>query len=234
LLEDQQHENHSQFDEKFGHVINVLKPEGWTSFDVVRWIKSRLGKVKVGHAGTLDPFARGVLLVCIGSATKRASELMSLEKEYEGCIELGTCTDTFDVTGKVLQRKTIPHLDIAALQQASDDFVGETKQTPPMYSAVKVDGQRLYKIARTRGYAPRKERIVKIISIKVLDFEQSFVFFRVRCLKGTYIRTLAVDWAERMGTVGYLKTLTRNQVGSYHISEAHNIHESLEQLLKNY
>lgn len=221
--ESQQDEKSLQVDYQLGQVLNICKPVGWTSFDIVRWVRSRLGKIKVGHAGTLDPFAMGVMLVCIGPATKRVPELMALEKEYEGCIELGIYTDTLDVTGRVMQKKPVPVLDVTTVENAASAFIGEIEQTPPMYSAIKVDGKRLYKIARAGGHAPRKIRVVNIFSIEVLGIELPLIFFRVRCSKGTYVRTLAADWAEHLGTVGFLKTLTRTRVGSFTLDTAYQL-----------
>ena len=202
-------------------MLNIYKPVGWTSFDIVRWIRRHVGDLKVGHAGTLDPFAEGVILVCIGAATKRVPELVALEKEYEGCIELGICTDTLDITGRIVQKRPIPILDEDSIQNASSEFIGNIEQLPPMYSAVKIDGRRLYQIARSGGKVQRKPKVVQIFSIKVLQYDVPFVFFRVRCSKGTYVRTLAADWAECMGTVGYLKTLKRIRVGHYKSNKAH-------------
>jgi tRNA pseudouridine55 synthase len=202
---------------------------GWTSCDVVRWFRVHLGKIKVGHAGTLDPFAQGIVLVCVGSATKRVPELMALEKEYEGCLELGIYTDTLDVTGTIIQRKNVPAINMATVRRVASDFIGEIEQIPPMHSAVKVQGKRLYKIARSGYETSRKSRVVTVFSMEVLSFKNPLIFFRIRCSKGTYVRSLAAEWAERMGTVGYLKTLTRTRVGPYTIDEAYRMN-MLEEL----
>ena len=193
---------------------------GWTSFDVVRWFKVRIKNKKIGHAGSLDPFANGVLLICIADATKNISGLMNLEKEYYGCIELGIATDTMDVTGRIIHRDKSIKLDKTFINESAQVFLGKISQIPPMYSAVKIDGRRLYNIAREGKTANREPRSVEIFSLNVIKYKHPHIFFRVECSKGTYIRTLASDWAKKLGTIGYLKTLTRSRVGLFTLKTA--------------
>ena len=203
------------FDFAAGVVLNVDKPSGWTSFAVVDRIKKWTGCKKVGHAGTLDPSATGVLLVCTGSATKRVSELMDLEKEYEGVIELGKSTDTDDGEGRVLEERDVPRFSEDEIRRALKAFGGSILQIPPMYSAIKQNGQRLYKLARKGKVVPREPRRVHIAEIVLLEWKHPCVHVRVRCSKGTYIRSVARDLGAELGTGGYLYALRRTRVGPY-------------------
>lgn len=221
-------ENHgalSPEDFSNGAIININKPEGWTSFDVVKKIRNIIKVRKVGHAGTLDPFAEGVLLICTGGATKRVPELTGLEKEYVGDIELGKTTDTYDRTGTVVTEKRLPDLELAQIRRACNSFVGEIDQTPPMYSAIKMDGQRLYKLARKGITVERKPRRVRVSAIDLLDFKTPILSFKVTCSKGTYIRSLAHDLGEKLGCGAYLKKLVRTRVGPYKLEDANSISE---------
>jgi len=204
-------------------VLNIYKPIGWTSFDVVRWVRKRIDN-KVGHAGTLDPFAEGVLLICTGKSTKRVPEFMQLEKEYKGCIELGIATDTLDVTGKVVGKSYVPKIDNHTLALAASSFLGEITQVPPMYSAIKIAGKRLYDIARTGEEALRKPRKVRIQAFDILRIELPIVFFRIICSKGTYIRTLAYDFAQKIGTIGFLRSLTRTRIGNFTLKDSYRLY----------
>ncbi len=206
-------------------VLNVRKPIGWTSFDVVRFIKQQLHKTKIGHAGTLDPFAEGVLLVCLGKATSKVPELMALEKEYEATVQFGLTTDTLDVTGQVIDVCPVPPLTEERFWQISQSFIGEIDQIPPSFSAVKVQGQRLYDLARQGQAVAVKARRVHIHSIELLTMERDRVDIRVRCSKGTYIRSLARDLASALDTCGYLRSLQRTGIGQYRVHEAIEVHE---------
>ena len=192
------------------------KPAGWTSFDVVKKVRHYSGVRKVGHAGSLDPFATGVLVVCFGAATKRVSDLMNLEKEYRARLKLGVATDTLDPTGKVTALRPVPALSLGQVESSLAAFVGDIPQVPPMYSALKVGGQRLYRLARQGIEIERRARNVHIARIELLDWRPpAEMELGVICGRGTYIRVLAADIARKLGTVGHLTALTRTRVGSF-------------------
>lgn len=193
------------------------KPLDWTSFDVVKKVRVATKVKKVGHGGTLDPFAQGILVLCLGNATKRVSEIQKMEKEYEGTIKLGVLTDTLDPTGKIIEHATVPTFDEGLVARIFDKYVGEIMQVPPMFSALKIGGKRLYKLARNGVTVRREPRPVMIYSIELLAMQQELneLRFRVVCGKGTYIRVLASDIARGIGTVGHLSDLTRTRIGDF-------------------
>ena len=196
-------------------ILNVWKPIGWTSFDVVNKIKGFVRPAKVGHAGTLDPFAEGVLVICIGKMTKKVESLMDHEKEYVATIQLGSETDTLDTEGKVIKVASITLLSVEKIIDILNTFLGESNQIPPMYSALKVNGRRLYELAREGKVIERKPRKITITEIELLDSNKDSLKIRVKCGRGTYIRVLASDIANAMNTVGFLKSLVRTQVGDF-------------------
>jgi len=200
-------------------VLNVNKPIGWTSNDVIRRLKSGK-KYKIGHAGTLDPFADGVLLICIGKGTKRVPQLMECEKEYKALFELGTETDSLDICGKIERQESVPKLGPDVLNTLSEHFSGELLQTPPVFSAVRINGKRAYERARNGEQVKPKSRKVQITSLTVKALSEKLLDVHVTCSKGTYIRALARDMAEYLGTVGFVRKLTRVRVGDYHINDA--------------
>ena len=196
-------------------IVNVWKPIGWTSFDVVKKIRGSVKPSKVGHAGTLDPFAEGVLVICIGRMTKKVESLMDHEKEYVATIQLGAETDTLDTEGKVIKEAKITPLSNKKIESLLSTFLGKSYQIPPMYSALKVNGKRLYKLAREGKVIERKPRKITITEIELLDNNKDSLKIRVKCGRGTYIRVLASDIANAMNTVGFLKSLVRTQVGDF-------------------
>ena len=196
-------------------IVNVWKPIGWTSFDVVKKIRGSVRPSKVGHAGTLDPFAEGVLVICIGRMTKKVESLMDHEKEYVATIQLGAETDTLDTEGKVIKEAKITPLSNKKIERLLSTFLGKSDQIPPMYSALKVNGKRLYKLAREGKVIERKPRKITITEIELLDNNKDSLKIRVKCGRGTYIRVLASDIANAMNTVGFLKSLVRTQVGDF-------------------
>jgi tRNA pseudouridine55 synthase len=196
-------------------IVNVWKPIGWTSFDVVKKIKGIVKPSKVGHAGTLDPFAEGVLVICIGRMTKKVESLMDHEKEYIATIQLGSETDTLDTEGKVVKRAKVIPLSNKKIESILNTFLGESKQIPPMYSALKVNGKRLYELAREGKVIERKPRNIIIEEIELLENNKDSLKIRVKCGRGTYIRVLGSDIASAMNTVGFLKSLVRTQVGEF-------------------
>ena len=196
-------------------IVNVWKPIGWTSFDVVKKIRGSVKPSKVGHAGSLDPFAEGVLVICIGRMTKKVESLMDHEKEYVATIQLGAETDTLDTEGKVIKEAKITPLSNKKIESLLSTFLGESDQIPPMYSALKVNGKRLYELAREGKVIERKPRKITITEIELLDNNKDSLKIRVKCGRGTYIRVLASDIANAMNTVGFLKSLVRTQVGDF-------------------
>ncbi|MBN1464260.1 tRNA pseudouridine(55) synthase TruB [candidate division KSB1 bacterium] len=201
-----------------GLVLNLRKPIGWTSNDVVRFVKRRT-RGKVGHAGTLDPFADGVLLVCLGAATKESPRLMGLTKEYIAEMELGIETDTLDITGRILKRAP-GRFSQENMEQIVPLFIGDIEQKPPQYSALWTNGQRAYQLAREGREVELAPRTVHIHSIDLLAVADCRARLRIVCAKGTYIRSLARDMARALGTVAYLRSLTRTRVGDYTLAEA--------------
>lgn len=212
-----------------GRVLVVDKPVDWTSFDVVNKIRRLSGIKKVGHAGTLDPFATGILLICLGKATKRFSELLELEKEYEAEITLGIETDTMDHTGKVIREMEIPTFSREDVEATFEGLVGDIEQEIPSYSAAKFKGKRLYKLARAGKEVPTLYKKVTVHSLELLDISSNTIRIRVACGRGTYIRTLARDIARKLGTAGHLTVLTRTRVGSFKLQEAQSIQEVQEE-----
>ena len=196
-------------------VVPFWKPIDWSSFDVVKKVRNQIKPNKVGHSGTLDPFAEGVLVLCIGKKTKESEKLMGLKKEYVGTIQLGVETDTLDSTGQIVQEKVISELKEGEIIAVLNEFIGDGSQIPPMYSALKKNGTPLYKLARKGIQVERNPRPIKIYDIELLKFEDNQITFRVECGKGTYIRTLAKDIADKLNTCGHLIQLSRTKVGDY-------------------
>lgn len=213
-----------------GRVLNINKPEGWTSFDVVKKVRRLTQVKKVGHAGTLDPFATGVLIICMGKATKRVEEFMALKKEYVARIELGKRTDTYDRTGRVLSVDSVHDLSTDQVRDICNGFRGEQLQVPPMYSARKVNGQRLYKLARQGKQVARKAKRIVIHELDVQKVALPFVTLRIVCSRGTYIRSIANDVGEKLGCGGCLDALVRTKIGSYRLEEAWTVENFLDNI----
>ncbi len=201
-------------------ILNVDKSLGRTSFDVVALVRRGTGVRRVGHAGTLDPLATGVLLVCLGQAARVSEYLMDLRKTYRATIELGRSTDTYDAEGRTTFTGDTEGVSREALESALVGFRGEIMQTPPEYSAVKVDGQRAYKLARSGQAVALKPRPASVYRIDLLRFERPHVEIEVECGKGTYIRSIAHDLGERLGCGGHLAALVRTKVGPFDVESA--------------
>jgi len=201
-------------------VVNVSKPAGWTSHDVVEKLRRSLGIRKVGHAGTLDPMATGVLPILIGKGTRLSEYLVEWDKEYEAVMRLGQDTDTQDATGVVIQERSYAGMTEESIRTAAAQFLGALQQVPPMYSALKVEGQPLYKLARAGKTVERAPRPITIYQLEVLKVEIPDVSFRVTCSKGTYIRTLCTDIGQTLGVGGHLRQLCRTRVGPFHMDDA--------------
>lgn len=202
-------------------ILNIYKEKGYTSFDVVAKLRGILHQKKIGHTGTLDPMAEGVLLVCLGKATKLVDMMTSKDKEYTAAMRLGITTDTEDITGNVISEGAVPaSLTAEAIEKAVMSFVCEYDQLPPMYSAIKKDGKKLYEYAREGIAVERQKRPVKIYSIDIISLDKPDIKFNVRCSKGTYIRSLCRDIGESIGCGGVLTELTRNDVNGYGLDTA--------------
>ena len=199
-------------------IIPVWKDRGISSYDVIRKIKKNILNVKIGHCGTLDPFAEGILLICIGSATKQVENLMSYEKIYEAKIFIGKETDTLDITGNVIKEHRIPPINKNKIENALKHFDGKIFQSPPYYSAVKFHGVRLYKFARNDIHIRKKPREVVVNNIKILNFDDDSVSLRISVGKGFYIRSFAKDLAAKLDSFGHLQELKRVSIGPYNKS----------------
>lgn len=215
-----------------GLVLNIDKPLGWTSADVVRKVKFGLGrlgmkKVKVGHAGTLDPLASGVLLVCLGRATKRVDELQAGRKEYVADVMLGGTTVSGDLEHEVSETFEWRHVTRELFEQALSTLTGERLQTPPVYSAKRVEGVRAYELARAGETVEVRRALINIYAMEVVEWDLPRVRVRVECSKGTYIRSLAVEIGEAVGSGGHLTALRRTRSGDYTADNAVTIDEGL-------
>lgn len=213
---------------KNGAVYLIDKPLDWTSFDVVKKIKfalkRQLGikKIKVGHAGTLDPRATGLLIVCVGRATKQIPEIQNQKKVYTGIIKLGATTPSYDTETEEENIKEYHHLSNRELRTVEEAFLGEVVQTPPIFSAVKKEGVRAYELARKGEAVKLSPRTICIDYLKFTDIDLPFVAFEVQCSKGTYIRSLANDIGEKLGVGAYLYSLRREKIGDYSVEHSTN------------
>lgn len=214
-------------------IIIINKEKNYTSNDVVSIVK-KITKSKVGHTGTLDPNATGVLPLLIGNATKVSKYLINHDKEYEVVLQLGIRTETADVEGKVIEQKevTAEMLNKDNIEEKLQQFIGKQEQIPPIYSAIKVNGKKLYEYARRGQEVELKPRQIEIYSIQLLSIneKEKQISFKVKCSKGTYIRSLCEDISKKLGTVGYMKELNRLQVGEFYIKDAVTISEMKEKI----
>lgn len=198
-------------------ILLIHKPSGMTSHDVVNKVRKILHTKKVGHCGTLDPDATGVLVLCIGKATKALQFLTSEEKEYIATLSLGTLTDTYDASGKVIESK--PFQGVQNIEDVFESFLGVQQQYPPIYSAIKVNGKKLYEYARHHEDVHIEPRTIEIKELEILDICMHEIRFRVKCSKGTYIRSLCVDIAKQLGYPGHMSHLIRTQSGNFHLDD---------------
>lgn len=206
-------------------ILLLNKEIGYSSFQYINKAKRIINASKVGHSGTLDPFASGLLIVTVNKATKVNQFIESLSKEYIATLKLGVKTDTLDLEGKVIATKDVPILNETLIINTLNKFKGKIKQVPPMYSAIKVDGKRLYDLAREGKEIERKEREIEIYDIELLSFSNDEISFRVSCSKGTYIRTLGEQISEELNTYGHLISLTRTKVGNFKVEDAYKLDE---------
>ena len=215
-------------------VINVYKEKGMTSFDVVSKIKKIFKTKKVGHTGTLDPNATGVLPICIGNMTKLVQYITNHDKEYFAVVKLGIKTDTADITGNIIEENDIPKLTYEKIVDVTKEFIGKSMQLPPMYSAIKINGKKLYELAREGKEIEREARPIEIYDITDIVFskEENTFSFRVKCSKGTYIRTLCEDICQKLGTIGTILELERISTGVFNKGNSHTLSQ-IENIVKD-
>lgn len=212
-----------------GEVLLIDKPLDWTSFDVVNKLKYQLkrqyGAIKIGHAGTLDPRATGLLIVCTGKKTKIIESIQHQTKTYSGSFCLGAYTESYDTEQPISQTQSIDEITEDKIYEVASLFIGEQLQIPPIHSAVRIDGKRAYSLAR-KGKTPElKPKPITIYKFEITKIELPFVFFVIECSKGTYIRSIANDFGKKLNNLAYLHTLRREQIGSYSIKDAYSIDE---------
>ena len=205
-------------------LLIINKPKGYTSHDIVNVLRKKLNTKKIGHTGTLDPNATGVLPILVGTATKISKYLIEHEKTYIATLELGKKTDTGDAEGKIIEEDTnIKDISEEEIESVLKTFIGKQKQIPPMYSAIKIDGKKLYEYAREGKKVELQPREIEILDIDLMKCNRSEIQFIVRCSKGTYIRTLCEDIAEKLETIGYMKELQRTSVNQFNLEESISI-----------
>jgi tRNA pseudouridine55 synthase len=214
-----------------GKVILIDKPLRWTSFDVIRKIRNLIRIKKVGHAGTLDPLATGLLIVCTGKFTKKINEYMAQEKEYTGSFTLGATTASYDLEQEPGNFKPYEHLSEEEIRSAATLFTGELLQVPPAHSAIQIDGKRVYELARAGKEVVIEPRKVNIKEFEITKIELPLVYFRVVCGTGTYIRSLAHDFGKALGCGAYLSSLCRTRIGEFRIEDAMTM-EAFEEEVK--
>ena len=220
-----------------GQLLLIDKPMGWSSFQAVnklKWAirkKFQLKKIKIGHAGTLDPLATGLLLICTGKFTKKINDLQGQVKEYTGTITLGATTPSFDLETEVDQTFPIDHISDTLIQETTTGFIGEVEQVPPVFSALKKDGKRLYEYAREGKEVEIKKRQVTISDFEITQINLPEIEFRVVCSKGTYIRSLAHDFGKALQSGGHLSTLRRTKIGDYNVDIATDPNDFADMLL---
>jgi tRNA pseudouridine55 synthase len=215
-----------------GKVLLIDKPLHWTSFDAVRKIRNTLKIKKVGHAGTLDPLASGLLIICTGKFTKKINEYMAQAKEYTGTFTLGATTPTYDSESTPVNFKDFTTITTEQILEATKQFIGEIQQYPPIYSAIKKDGEALYELARRGEAVDLKARTIHIYEFEITNIELPIVYFRVLCGTGTYIRSLANDIGEVLNCGAYLSKLRRTKIGEYNVNNALTMEGVLEELSK--
>ncbi|WP_373496379.1 tRNA pseudouridine(55) synthase TruB [Aquiflexum sp.] len=217
-------------EEPYGEVFLIDKPYQWTSFDVVKKVRNALRIKKVGHAGTLDPLATGLLIVCVGKKTKSIESYMAKEKEYTGVFVLGKTTESFDLEKEIIEVADPSHLTIADVESATKQLSGDIMQVPPMHSAIKVGGKRVYESARKGEEVKMDARPVTVSEFEIVKFENPEVHFRIVCSKGTYIRSLARDLGEILETGAYMSFLTRTRIGEFRLEDAFDLMDLIEKI----
>lgn len=212
----------------FDGALLIDKPSGLTSHDVVARIRRHLKIKKVGHCGTLDPNATGLLILVLGRATKLSEKLMAADKAYEGTVKFGETTNTYDADGELVSSLPVPPMALEQINEAVAKYVGDQMQAPPMVSAAKVGGVPLYKLARKGVEVQRKERLIHVYSFVFTHYEEPLASFRIACTKGTYVRSLAHDLGQDLGCGAHLATLRRTEIGQLKVSQATPLDAALE------
>lgn len=208
-----------------GRLLLINKPYEWTSFDVVNKLRYKLKLKKIGHAGTLDPLATGLLIICSGKMTKKIEEFMGLEKEYTGKFIIGQTTPSYDLETEVSEKKDISAITPDHIREAAQNFTGKISQYPPQHSAIKIGGKRAYSLARQGKVVELKPRDIEVREFEITGINLPEVAFRVVCSKGTYIRSLAHDVGQKLGVGAYLSELCRTRIGSYTLANSKTIDE---------
>jgi tRNA pseudouridine55 synthase len=221
----------SEVDFNDGQVILIDKPAGWSSFKVIRKIRNAAGVKRVGHAGTLDPLATGLLIVATGKRTKEIHKYQSMDKTYTGTITLGKTTLSMDTETEIVSEKPVDNLTADKILSVKNKFIGEITQVPPMYSAIKYKGQNLYKYARKGKEVERKPRTVIVSDFNIRKIDLPDIEFEITCSKGTYIRVIANDLGERLGCGGLLSSLRREKIGNYSVDNALSIDEFVDKCI---
>ena len=211
-----------------GQVILIDKPLNWTSFDVVKKLKYTLKAKKIGHAGTLDPLATGLLILCTGKKTKSIESYQAQLKEYTGTITLGATTPSYDLETDPEDFKDYDHITKEACEEVTKSFLGIIQQTPPIFSAVKKEGKRAYELARAGKEVKLKSKEIEILAFDITRFELPEVDFRISCSKGTYIRSIANDFGEKLKVGGYLSSLRRTKIGDFDVNDASDLAQFVE------
>jgi len=216
--------------EPYGEVFLVDKPLEWTSFDVVKKIRNALRIKKVGHAGTLDPLATGLLIVCAGKQTKQIDSYMGQEKEYTGTFVIGFTTESFDLEQPVIAVADPSAVTLNDVKAAAAQLTGDILQIPPMHSAIKVDGKRVYESARKGLEVKMEARAVQVREFEITHFEENVIHFRISCSKGTYIRSLARDMGQILGVGAYMSSLCRTRIGQFNLMDARELTSLIEEI----
>lgn len=215
-------------------ILNIYKPEGITSFDVVRNLRKLTGEKKIGHTGTLDPLASGILPICIGKGTKIVDYIMKNEKVYKAQLTLGIVTDTYDREGTIIKENPLVNLTEEKIVQCINSFKGDIYQVPPMYSAIKVNGKRLYDLARKGIEIEREARKINISYIEIENISLPNITFKVKCSKGTYIRSLCYDIGEKLGCGAFMNALERQESGAFNLGNCVNLENLTKENVENF
>lgn len=216
--------------EPYGEVFLINKPYEWTSFDVVKKVRNALKIKKVGHAGTLDPLATGLLIVCAGKKTKSIDSYMAQEKEYTGTFIIGKTTESFDLEREIIEVANPSHITLEDIKAAALLLTGDIMQIPPMHSAIKVEGKRVYESARKGKEVKMEPRPVRVSVFEITSFENPEIHFRIVCSKGTYIRSLARDLGEILKTGAYMSALCRTRIGDFKLEDAEELNNLIEKI----
>ncbi|MBX9852214.1 MAG: tRNA pseudouridine(55) synthase TruB [Cytophagaceae bacterium] len=220
-----------EFNFEEGEVLLIDKPYEWSSFDVVKKIRNAIGFIKIGHAGTLDPLATGLLILCTGKMTKRINEFQDMEKEYEGELIIGKTTPSFDLETEIINEKDITKISEEDIKATVSKFIGKIMQVPPVYSAVKLGGKRMYKRARRGEDIKLEAKEIHIKDFIITSIELPAVRFRVVCSKGTYIRSLVRDFGEALQVGAYMSSLKRTRIGHFHINDSDSIEGMIQKII---